>query len=187
MPERCIRRPNPLVFVTVGNAPQGFCRLLEAVDQLAGNGFFRGERVLVQQGHSAKFAARYCESRAFLTPEEFQEHLRTAGLIISHGGGTLLEVVRLGKTPVAMPRRRANGEHINDHQVDFVRALVSDGWVVPAYEPGELSTAVVEARSRAPQRVPVAPMLGLVQDAIETLLRRSTKMNRGQDARHAAP
>ena len=38
------------MFVTVGNATQGFARLLQAVDAAAGEGFFEGEPVLIQTG-----------------------------------------------------------------------------------------------------------------------------------------
>src|SRR5262249_43281816 len=87
----------------------------------------------------------------------------------SHGGVTQLSVVRLGKIPVVMPRLRKYGEHVNDHQVQLVRELAVDGWVVPAYEPVDLAGAIGDARGRPARAVPRAPMLDLVRGAIEEL------------------
>lgn len=96
-----------------------------------------------------------------------------ADVIVSHGGcGTLLECIRLRKTPVVMPRRKKYGEHINDHQIQLVEALAAEGRIVAAYEPSDLPRAIAEARSRKTQ--PAIPhssrMLELVEQAIAELI-----------------
>jgi UDP-N-acetylglucosamine transferase subunit ALG13 len=161
-----------MVFVTVGNANQGFRRLLEAVDAMAGYGAFRAEEVFIQSGHNSDFHPRHTRSTPFLPLDEFQQCLEKADLIICHGGCTQITAIRLGKVPVVMPRRRKYSEHVNDHQVQLVHALASEGRIIPAYELEDLPAAIEEARRRNNQPVPPPPsrMLSLVAQAIEELI-----------------
>jgi UDP-N-acetylglucosamine transferase subunit ALG13 len=160
-----------VVFVTVGNATQGFRRLLDAVESLARKGAFGAERVLVQSGHTADFRPERCESVPFLGADDFDRALADAELIVSHGGTTMMTIARLGKVPVAMPRRHKYGEHVNDHQVQLVEALAAEGLVIPASEAGDLEAALERARAARgrPVRIPRSPMLALVGQAIDEL------------------
>ncbi len=161
-----------MIFATVGNARQGFARFLDAVDRSAEGWSKSGEEVFVQTGHNPGFAPRYCAYRPFVEMDEFQRWLEVADVIVSHGGcGTLLQAIWLGHAPVAMPRRKTHGEHVNDHQVQLVRALAADGLVVPVDEPGALGAAVEEARRRGRSRRTREParMAGLIAAAIDEL------------------
>jgi UDP-N-acetylglucosamine transferase subunit ALG13 len=162
-----------VVFVTVGNAQQGFRRLLDAVEALARKGAFGAEPVLVQSGHTTDFRPERCEAVPFLGPDDFNRALDEAELVISHGGTTIMAIARLGKVPVAMPRRRRHGEHVNDHQVQLVEALAAEGLVIPANEADDLEDAVDRARAARgrPVRVPKSQMLALVGQAIAELTR----------------
>lgn len=161
-----------MVFVTIGNATQGFRRLLEAVDDLAGGDVFQRELIFIQTGHNSDFIPNNCEHKPFLSMDEFQHWMEKADLIICHGGCTQLQAVRLGKVPVVMPRRKKYGEHVNDHQVQLVRALASAGLIIPAYETEDLPEAITEARRRNAQPIslPSFPMLTLVSKAIEEII-----------------
>lgn len=164
-----------MIFVTIGNTTQGFRRLLEAVDLLAGKGMLGDEKIFLQTGSTLNFRPSYCEYEPFLSMDEFQQWVGKADLIICHGGcGTLLQTVRLGKVPVVMPRRKKYGEHVNDHQVQLIEALASEGRSIPAYEPEDLPEAIAEARRRNSQPVPPPPsqMLDFVAKAIEELIKR---------------
>ena len=158
-----------MVFVTVGNARQGFSRLLGAVDALCGSGAFGEEPVLVQRGHTGGESLAHCQSVDFLPSDEFERHLDEASLVVCHGGTTQLSAIRLGKIPIVMPRLKRFGEHINDHQMQLVQALAAEGLVVPAYEPGDLAAAVTEARQRRGQLVPPCAMVELVTEALVQL------------------
>lgn len=162
-----------MIFVTVGNATQGFGRLLKTVDQLAADGFFKGDEVLIQAGNNPGFQALNCKQEAFLSMEQFSGMISKAALVISHAGaGTLLQLLQAGKTPIVMPRRKQYGEVVDDHQLELVKALASEGRIVPAYEPKDLPKAIEEARRRNTQPVPPPPsrMLDLVAQAIEELI-----------------
>ncbi len=163
-----------MVFVTVGNATQGFRRLLDAVDDLADRGIFENEPVTIQSGHNDDFDSRCCEVRQFISMDEFDRLMESASLIICHGGCTQLQAIRLGKIPVVMPRREKYDEHVNDHQVQLVQALAAENRIVPAYEPDDLSAAIVEARRLNAHALPPprSPMVSLVARAIEELVAR---------------
>lgn len=163
-----------MVFVTVGNAKQGFSRLLDAVEKMAADGLFGGESVLIQSGHNPQFRPRFCEQRPFIPMDEFDELLSRAAIVICHGGCTQLTAVRMGKAPVVMPRLKKYGEHVNDHQLQLVRALADEGRIIPAYEPEELAGAIAEARRRnaRPAAPPRSPMLALLEQAISEVAAR---------------
>jgi UDP-N-acetylglucosamine transferase subunit ALG13 len=161
-----------VIFVTVGNATQGFRRLLDAVDRLAGQGGFGDQAVFIQSGNNPDFHPSYCKHEPFLTMEAFERKIREADLIISHtGAGMLLHALRTGKVPVVMPRQKMYGEVVDDHQLEIVKALAAEGRVIPAYEAEDLPAAIAEARWRNKQPVPPPPsrMLELVARAIEEL------------------
>ena len=164
-----------MVFVTVGNATQGFRRLLDAIERQAGAGLFGMEPVLIQSGHNPGFQSSRCEVKPFISMDEFNEAMEAASLIICHGGCTQLHAVRLGKVPVVMPRRKKYLEHVNDHQVQLVEALASQGKIVPAYEAGDLEAAITRARDLNENPVVLAPspMLSLVAQAIDELTGRA--------------
>ena len=163
-----------MVFVTVGSAHQSFRRLLEAVDQMAGAGGFGQRRVFMQIGHAGGFTPSHCDYRPFLARQDFDEMVRQADFVICHGGATPLEIIRAQKPAIVMPRRKAHGEIMNDHQVDFVQALAAEGWVIPAMRPDDLPSAVAQAVAMCGRVRPAArsSMVALVSQAIDELLGR---------------
>jgi len=169
-----------VVFVTVGSAPQGFRRLLDAVDRLAGIGAFGEDPVLMQVGQAKGYVPIHCEAKTFVSREEFQQLVQQASLVICHGGATPLEIIRAGKVPVVMPRRKKYGEIVNDHQVEFVQALTIEGRVIPAMEPEDLPAAIAQVRrlnmTRRP--LPSSPMVSLVAQALEELTGRVVSNHR---------
>ena len=161
-----------MVFVTVGSAPQGFRRLLQAVDELAASGAFGATPVFMQIGNVEGFIPAHCEYKKFVSRDEFRQLLERASLVISHGGATPLEIIRVGKVPIVMPRRRKYGEIVNDHQVEFVQVLARQGRIIPAMEPDELPAAVLKAKECNVHPMPLepSPMIALVSDGMKELL-----------------
>ncbi len=169
--ERNILRSTRMIFVTVGNATQGFPRLLEAIDEIAGNGTLKQETFVVQSGSNFGFRARHCAQRGFFSPDEFRELIDQADVIVCHGGaGTLHHVFSAGKVPVVMPRRRKYHEHVDD-QYALVKALADHGRVIPAFETTDLSAAIEIARERHESMAPpsLSTALGIIERAINEL------------------
>lgn len=160
-----------MIFVTVGNATQGFRRLLDAIDEMAGSGKFTGEEVVIQSGSNHDFQARNCRQQDYFRPDEFRKLIEEAEVIVCHGGaGTLHNVFMADKVPVVMPRRRAYGEHLDD-QFALVKAIAEQGRVIPAFEPANLLDAVMTAKHLKPQRKQSAPnnAINLIGEALEQL------------------
>ena len=80
---------------------------------------------------------------------EFSRYVAEAQLLILHAGaGSVIHAIQAGKIPLVMPRRAKYGEHVDDHQLEFARALAAAGKVVLAEEPDDLIVAVEEVKKR---------------------------------------
>ena len=43
--------------------------------------------------------------------------------------------LQIGKIPIVVPRQKQFNEHVNDHQVDFVKAVAEKmGTIIPVYD-----------------------------------------------------
>jgi UDP-N-acetylglucosamine transferase subunit ALG13 len=114
-------------FVSVGNAKQSFRRLLDAVAAIAGS---LPQPVVIQIGHN-HFAADSCQKEKFLEPELYLSLVTRSRLLILHGGaGSVIHALASGKVPVVVPRQARYQEHVDDHQVEFCRALARQGRIV---------------------------------------------------------
>jgi UDP-N-acetylglucosamine transferase subunit ALG13 len=165
-----------MIFVTVGNATQGFRRLLDAVDFQARNGTLKGEDILFQSGHTSSFCPSIGQHVPFLPLEQFEQSVEDADLVISHAGaGTLIQLLRVGKIPVVMPRQKKYGEHVDDHQIELVLGLEAQGRIIPAFESDQLGHAIEMARKIGgkPPIIKEGDGLKLVKRAIEELLNAS--------------
>lgn len=108
-----------MIFVTVGSQKFPFNRLIEKVDQMAGEGVIR-EEVLIQTGTS-DYIPRHCRHRDFYDREEFKTMIDTCSVLITHGGvGTVIDAVKRGKKVVAVPRLARYGEHVDNHQLQLL-------------------------------------------------------------------
>ena len=154
-------------FVTVGNATQPFRRLLDAV---AAHAQGWPQPVIVQHGNTP-FDSAHCVSRTFLEMSEFSGLVEQARLLIMHAGaGSLLHAIRMGKVPVVMPRRAMYGEHIDDHQLEFAKALADMGMIILAEEPRDLLQAVAEALpkpARPKSEIHTPRIVGLVGNVLK--------------------
>jgi len=111
------------IFVTVGNAPGRFDRLLALVDEVLADPGFADVTGVCQHG-TAETRPRSLQCVAVLSRAEFEEELRRADVVITHAGvGSLSAAIRAGHRPIVMPRRVAHHEHVNDHQLEIAREL----------------------------------------------------------------
>ena len=111
-----------MIFVTVGTHEQQFNRLIEKVDALAGAGVI-SEPVIMQTGFS-DYVPKHCEWKKLIPYDEMIQNIKNARIVITHGGpASFIMPLRFGKTPVVVPRMLEFGEHVNNHQVEFVQAV----------------------------------------------------------------
>ncbi len=132
-----------MIFVTVGTHEQQFNRVIEEVDRLKGEGIIEDD-VFIQTGFST-YEPKYCKWDNLITFKEMDEMIKSARIIITHGGpATFIAPLRMGKIPVVIPRQIQYGEHVNNHQVEFVKEL-SDrkGSIIPIYNIRDLEKTLV--------------------------------------------
>ncbi|BDR54289.1 multidrug MFS transporter [Bombiscardovia apis] len=131
-----------MILVTVGTHEQPFDRLLREVDELVRSGRI-SEPVVVQYGYSTYLPSQ-CDTFQFLSIDQLNYYLGQARMVITHAGpSSFMEVLKLGKTPIVVPRQLEFGEHLNNHQVDFARAVEKRiGGILPVYDIAKLSETV---------------------------------------------
>lgn len=111
-----------MIFVTVGTHEQQFNRLIEAIDKLKKDSLIN-EDVFIQSGYS-DYIPKYCEWKKMLSYEDMNEYMRKSRIIITHGGpGSIFQCINYGKIPVVVPRNPDYNEHVDKHQMEFVRKL----------------------------------------------------------------
>lgn len=116
-----------MIFVTVGTHEQQFNRLIEEIDKLKEEEIITSD-VFIQVGFS-DYRPRFCEWKQFLSYDEMNSLMKKSDTIITHGGpATFMNVIANGKKPVVVPRRKKFGEHVNDHQLDFCKRIVQEGY-----------------------------------------------------------
>lgn len=126
-------------FVSVGNATQGFPRLLADVVECASA---LPKPIIIQYGHTL-FDYAGSENHAFLRMEEFVRNVSESEVVIVHAGaGSVIHAIRAGKVPIVMPRRYHLGEHIDDHQFEFASALAATSKAIMVENAMTMRTAV---------------------------------------------
>lgn len=133
-----------MIFVTVGTHEQPFDRLVRCVDEMKGKGLIT-EDVIIQTGFST-YEPKYCTWSKLIPHKELTEHVKDARIIVTHGGpASFIAPLQLGKIPIVMPRKHEFNEHVNNHQVDFARAVAERRKnILVAETPEDLERLILE-------------------------------------------
>ena len=111
-----------MIFVTVGTHEQPFDRLIKYVDELKARGVIK-EEVIIQTGFST-YIPQHCTWSKLVPYKDMVKYVNEARIVITHGGpATFIMPLQVGKTPIVVPRQKKFGEHVNDHQLEFARAV----------------------------------------------------------------
>jgi UDP-N-acetylglucosamine transferase subunit ALG13 len=119
-PAASSRHDERQILVTLGtHRGYGFRRLVDQVMRLVKP----TDRVVWQTGPTPA-PGHIGHQVGPLGPAEFARLVERSDVIIGHAGiGTALTAMERGKLPILVPRRRAHGEHVDDHQVSLARFL----------------------------------------------------------------
>ena len=118
-----------MIFVTVGTQDWSFKRLIEAVEKAVIDKKITDE-VIVQAGNT-KYESEHVKILNYIPFEEFAAFMDKADIIITHGGvGSILNAVKLGKKVIAVPRLAKYNEHVNDHQLQVIKKMTDDGYIL---------------------------------------------------------
>jgi UDP-N-acetylglucosamine transferase subunit ALG13 len=120
-----------LIFVTVGSRNYPFDRLFKKLDELYEKGILT-DSMFAQTGTST-YKPRHYEYKDFISPEEFQEKISKADIVVSHGAsGSIMKALNAGKKVIVVTRLEKYGEHINDHQIQNNEAFANNKYVLMA-------------------------------------------------------
>lgn len=109
-----------MIFVTVGTHEQQFNRLVEYMDKWAEE---HDEDVVMQTGFST-YEPKNCKWSKLLPYKKMVENVDEARIVITHGGpSSFIMPLQIGKIPIVVPRKVDFDEHVNNHQVEFARAV----------------------------------------------------------------
>lgn len=140
--------PRPLLLVTVGSDHHPFDRLVTWVDSwLAGGARVRS---VIQYGTAR--APSKASGVPFVPYAELQRLMGEASIIVAQGGPySILESVEHGRIPIVVPRRRALGEVVDDHQQAFCDLMAERGEAVVATTELQLHEAL-DLALRSPEQ-----------------------------------
>jgi UDP-N-acetylglucosamine transferase subunit ALG13 len=142
-------------------------RLLAKVDELIAAGRLT-EEVVVQA--AAPIATTAMRMHAALPHDEVLRLMGSARVVICHGGpGTITEALALGRLPIVVPRDPRFGEHVDDHQMRFVRWLSARLPIRPLWSLDQLENEIARdsgmtgSRRTDSRRVVVSRLIELVE------------------------
>ena len=111
-----------MIFVTVGTHEQPFDRLIKIIDKMVEDKKIK-EEVIIQKGYT-DYEPMHCTSYKLISYDEMQKYINEARIVITHGGpSSFIMPLQIGKIPIVVPRMEKYKEHVNDHQVEFARAV----------------------------------------------------------------
>ena len=113
-----------MILVTVGSAPHPFPRLVDAAERLAQK---TGHEVVIQYGFTRP-VLKFARGFDFVPYEEMLSLFQKADVIISHASaGPILFAGRYQKPLILFPRSGDLNEHVDNHQIDFSKAMQHEG------------------------------------------------------------
>lgn len=118
-----------MIFVTVGTQPNGFLRCLQEVENLIEH-FSITEEVIAQIGNT-DFVTTKFRTIPFMSIPEFERHIATASVVITHAGsGAIFGALKAGKKVIAMARLHDFNEMADNHQLELVSKLSEEGYLI---------------------------------------------------------
>lgn len=117
-----------MIFVTLGTSDYPFTRLLKQIDDLIENNIIKN--ITVQCGNEDYQPKNFTIIKN-LNKKEFNEYLKKAEVVITHGGvGTIIDCIKMGKKVIAFPRKAEYGEAKNNHQEQIINNLKNTGSIL---------------------------------------------------------
>nr|WP_281372096.1 glycosyltransferase [Modestobacter versicolor] len=130
------------MFVTLGTIRgYGFHALLDRVLELG----IAGEDTVWQLGDTTPRVDLPGTVHREVSGADFERYATEADVVITHAGvGTVMCLLDLGISPIAVVRRRSRAEHVDDHQQQLAQ-LMRDTAIGHAVEVEDLDRTVVLA------------------------------------------
>jgi UDP-N-acetylglucosamine--N-acetylmuramyl-(pentapeptide) pyrophosphoryl-undecaprenol N-acetylglucosamine transferase len=138
------------VLVTLGTIPYGFRRLVERLLAI-----LPPDVEVTWQTGVTDVEGLPIEVHALMPGDELEAAIRAADAVVAHAGtGSALAALGAGKCPLLVPRERAHGEHVDDHQRQIAGELAGRGL---ALQRGADELTLADLRAAAGMRVVRVP------------------------------
>lgn len=139
-----------MILVTLGTQDKSFVRLLNMLEESLHDLKIEDE-VIVQAGYT-EFKSDRMRVFDYIDMKEFDELLKKADLLITHGGvGTIVTALKMGKKVIASPRLAQYGEHHNDHQCQIIDSFCEKGYILSCVSVEQMKSAILASKEFTPQ------------------------------------
>ena len=131
------------IFVTVGTTLP-FDRLIKKIDEIAKDTKFQ---INVQMGNSSYSCSNLSKVWKMLSVVDLSAEINAADVVVMHAGiGTIIDLVKIDKPCILVPRLQKFNEAVDDHQLQICRELEKQGAGV-CYEMNQLKSSLHDAKS----------------------------------------
>jgi len=157
-----------MILVLLGTQNNSFYRLLEEIEENIKDRTIT-EEIIVQTGFT-KYNSENMKIFDMIPSNEYENYIKEANLIITHGGaGSIIQSIRLGKKVIAVPRLQKYGEHVNDHQIEIIKAFSNRGYIIGINEVPELKQALLDVKDFNPNEFKgnTEKMINIISDFID--------------------
>lgn len=118
-----------MIYITFGTQNNDFSRCLKQVEELIK--YCRITDVVVAQVGYTRYKPNGIKCVNFVSESDYQTYISEASVIISHAGsGALFSAIKTGKKIIAVARLAKYGEMANDHQLELVKKLTEEGYIL---------------------------------------------------------
>ncbi len=138
-----------MILVLLGTNPYDFGRLIKTIDSYARD---TDERIEIQMGYSVSLP-KYANYFTFLPKDKLEEKIKSARLIITHGGyGSIYDCLKFKKNVIAVPRLKKHGEALDAGlgQTELVQYLEQKNRILAVYDVADLAQIIRQADSFNP-------------------------------------
>ena len=159
-----------MILVLLGTQDKSFYRLLKAVDDQIEIGNIK-EKVIVQAGET-KYFSKNMEIFDLIPMDKFDNLIKEADLIISHGGvGSIITALKNNKKVIACARLMKYKEHTNDHQLQIIDNFVKAGYIMEYKETDDLGKILNNVNKFEPKKYKsnTKKMIKLLEEYIENI------------------
>lgn len=147
------------VVVTLGTWRQGFRDLVERLVEVV-----PPDAEVIWQTGFTDVSGLGIAAHAWLPEHELRAALRDADVVVTHAGiGATLDALDAGLCPIVVPRRKAAGEQIDDHQVELAEELDRRGIAIVRRSEELQASDVPAAAARKVVRTTTPAPFSLVQ------------------------
>ena len=120
-----------MIFVSAGNNEMNFSRLFKKFEKIIDKENGLKKNIVCQTGYT-NYKNNNFRMMKFINKKNFLNFLKKSDFFVSHAGaGSVLDSLSNNKIPIVLPRKLLHNEHIDDHQLEFYKKLLSLKLVLP--------------------------------------------------------